>query len=284
MNPSHLATLNPEQRRAAEFGSPSYTDAPPLLICAGAGSGKTNTLAHRVAHLIVSGIDPRRILLLTFSRRAATEMTRRVDRITRYVIGSNATAMAEGLTWSGTFHAVGARLLREYALQVGLDRSFTIHDRGDSADLLNLVRHDLGFSKTEKRFPAKGTCLAIYSRVVNAKAPLDEVLNSVFPWCATWEAELRQLFSAYVETKQRQNVLDYDDLLLYWAEMMAQPLIADDVASRFDHVLVDEYQDTNRLQASILLALKPNGKGLTVVGDDAQSTSTRFGPPRFAIF
>jgi DNA helicase-2/ATP-dependent DNA helicase PcrA len=271
MNASYLAKFNPEQRRAAEYGGPSYAEAGALLIVAGAGSGKTNTLAHRVAHLIVNGIDPRRIMLLTFSRRAAAEMMRRVERIAGYVIGSNASTMAEGLTWSGTFHAVGARLLREYAPQIGVDRSFTIHDRGDSTDLMNLVRHDLGFSKTEKRFPAKGTCLAIYSRVVNAKTPLEEVLNSVFPWCATWEVELRQLFSAYVVTKQQQNVLDYDDLLLYWAEMMAQPAVASDVASRFDHVLVDEYQDTNRLQASILLALKPNGRGLTVVGDDAQS-------------
>jgi DNA helicase-2/ATP-dependent DNA helicase PcrA len=271
MNPSYLAKLNSEQRRAAEYGGPSYTEAGALLIVAGAGSGKTNTLVHRVAHLIVNGIDPRRIMLLTFSRRAAVEMTRRAERITSHVLGSKAGAMTEGLSWSGTFHAVGARLLREYAPQIGLDRSFTIHDRGDSADLLNLVRHDLGFSKTENRFPAKGTCLAIYSRVVNAKALLEGVLKSIFPWCATWETELRQLFSAYVETKQRQNVLDYDDLLLYWAEMMAQPTIANDVAGRFDHVLVDEYQDTNRLQASILLALKPNGRGLTVVGDDAQS-------------
>jgi DNA helicase II / ATP-dependent DNA helicase PcrA len=127
---------------------------------------------------------------------------------------------------------------------LGDRKSFTIHDRGDSADLLNLVRHDLGFSKSEKRFPAKGTCLAIYSRVVNAKAPLEDVLGAAFPWCATWEAELRQLFSAYVATKQQQNVLDYDDLLLYWAEIMAQPAISGDVASRFDHVLVDEYQES----------------------------------------
>ncbi len=136
---------------------------------------------------------------------------------------------------------------------------------------MNLVRHDLGFSKTSKRFPMKGTCLAIYSRAVNAQAPLGEVLGSFFPWCAEWEAELRTLFAAYVEAKQKQNVLDYDDLLLYWAQMMVEGAIAQDVAARFDHVLVDEYQDTNRLQASILLALKPNGRGLTVVGDDAQS-------------
>jgi DNA helicase-2/ATP-dependent DNA helicase PcrA len=161
--------------------------------------------------------------------------------------------------------------LREYAHQIGLSPSFTIHDREDSADLLNLVRHDLGFSKTERRFPAKSTCLSIYSRVVNAESALEDVLTSLFPWCATWESELRQLFSAYVGAKQGQDVLDYDDLLLYWAQMVMESSIAADVAERFDHVLVDEYQDTNRLQASILLALKPNGKGLTVVGDDAQS-------------
>ena len=179
--------------------------------------------------------------------------------------------MAYALNWSGTFHAIGARLLREYALDIGLSNTFTIHDREDSADLMNLVRHDLGFSKTDKRFPMKGTCLSIYSRVVNAEAPLGEVLGSYFPWCAEWEAELRKLFGAYVEAKQKQNVLDYDDLLLYWAQMMIEGTVARDIADRFDHVLVDEYQDTNRLQASILLALKPNGRGLTVVGDDAQS-------------
>jgi DNA helicase-2/ATP-dependent DNA helicase PcrA len=273
MTADYLAKLNPDQRRAVEHGGPDYGEARPLLIIAGAGSGKTHTLAHRVAHLIANGIDPRRILLLTFSRRAATEMARRVERIIARVAaagGLNA-GVSDSLTWAGTFHAVGARLLREYAGEIGLDRSFTIHDREDSADLINLIRHDLGFSQTEARFPAKGTCLAIYSRAVNAELPLDEVLGSNFPWCEDWEAELRALFAAYVEAKQRQHVLDYDDLLLYWAQMMSEPAIAADVAERFDHVLVDEYQDTNRLQASILLALKPSGHGLTVVGDDAQS-------------
>src|SRR6476660_2574282 len=270
MTASHLAHLNPEQRRAVEFGGADITGAPPLLIIAGAGSGKTNTLAHRVAHLVVSGVDSRRIMLLTFSRRAAAEMTRRVERITAHALRGKA-GLTHALTWSGTFHAIGARLLREYAPQIGLDRAFTINDRADSADLLNLIRHDLELSKTEKRFPTKGTCLAIYSRAVNAETPLGDVLGSVFPWCATWEAQLRRLFAAYVEAKQRQRVLDYDDLLLYWAQMMAVPSIDEDVAARCDRVLVDEYQDTNRLQASILLALKPNGTGLTVVGDDAQS-------------
>ncbi|MBR1152505.1 ATP-dependent helicase [Bradyrhizobium sp. JYMT SZCCT0428] len=268
---AYLDNLNPEQRRAVEHGAIGPGPVAPLLVIAGAGSGKTNTLAHRVAHLIVSGADPRRILLMTFSRRAASEMTRRVERIARKVMGGNAGVMTDALAWAGTFHGIGARLLREYSDQIGLNPAFTIHDREDSADLMNLVRHDLGFSRTEDRFPTKGTCLAIYSRCVNAEAPIEQVLGASFPWCAGWATELKELFAGYVEAKQRQNVLDYDDLLLYWAQAMNEPEIADDIGGRFDHVLVDEYQDTNRLQSSILLALKPGGHGLTVVGDDAQA-------------
>jgi DNA helicase II / ATP-dependent DNA helicase PcrA len=266
----YLDSLNPAQRRAATHGVGS--DRPsPLLVIAGAGSGKTNTIAHRVAHLIMTGTDPRRILLMTFSRRAASEMTRRVERIARKVMGDGASVMTDALKWAGTFHGLGARLLRDYADQIGLDPAFTIHDREDAADQMNLVRHELGFSKTQTRFPAKGTCLAIYSRCVNAEAPIEQVLGRSFPWCVAWAAELKELFAAYVEAKQRQNVLDYDDLLLYWAQTMADPDLAAEIGGRFDHVMVDEYQDTNRLQSSILLALKPDGCGLTVVGDDAQS-------------
>ncbi|GAB5099396.1 MULTISPECIES: ATP-dependent helicase [unclassified Caballeronia] len=268
---AYLAKLNEAQRHAVEFG----VDEPnrcggPLLVIAGAGSGKTNTLAHRVAHLLVKGADPHRILLLTFSRRAAVEMTRRVTRIAMNALGTKA-AIAQGLTWSGTFHSVGARLLRDYADLVGLAPSFTINDREDSADLMNLVRHELGLSSKEKRFPAKSTCFSIYSRVVNTGASLAAVLDQSYPWCREWEADLKRLFAAYVAAKQTQSVLDYDDLLLYWSHLAAEPTIAADLSSRFDHVLVDEYQDTNRLQATILLAMKPDGRGLTVVGDDAQS-------------
>jgi DNA helicase-2/ATP-dependent DNA helicase PcrA len=269
---SYLETLNPEQRRAVEHGvSGNSHVGVPLLVIAGAGSGKTNTLAHRVAHLIVSGADPRRILLMTFSRRAASEMSKRVERIARKVLGAKAGIMTDALGWAGTFHGIGARLLREYADQIGLNPAFTIHDREDSADLMNLVRHERGLSKTESRFPAKGTCLSIYSRCVNAQTELEQVLGAHYPWCSGWATELKELFAAYVEAKQKHNVLDYDDLLLYWAQMMSDAAIADDVGGRFDHVLVDEYQDTNRLQSSVLLALKPGGRGLTVVGDDAQS-------------
>jgi DNA helicase-2/ATP-dependent DNA helicase PcrA len=267
---AYLDSLNAQQRRAVEHGV-GVADAGPLLVIAGAGSGKTNTLAHRVAHLIVNGADPRRILLLTFSRRAAAEMSRRVERIAGRVLGVGSGAVTDALTWAGTFHGIGARLLREHAHQIGLDPAFTIHDREDSADLMNLVRHDLAFSDKASRFPTKGTCLAIYSRAVNAQVELDEVLKTVFPWCAMWSGELRTLFGAYVGAKQAQNVLDYDDLLLYWASMMSEPAIAVQVSSLFDHVLVDEYQDTNSLQASVLLAMRPDGRGLTVVGDDAQS-------------
>lgn len=268
---AYLETLNPEQRRAVEHGfGDGASPGGPLLVIAGAGSGKTNTLAHRVAHLIVNGADPRRILLLTFSRRAAAEMMQRVERIARRVVG-DARHASEVLTWAGTFHGIGARLLREYAPQIGLCPAFTIHDREDSADLMNLVRNERGFSATGSRFPTKATCLAIYSRCVNAELAIEEVLEVDFPWCSAWVAELKDLFATYVETKQQQNVLDYDDLLLYWAQAMTDPSLAEEMGGRFDHVLVDEYQDTNRLQASIILALKPDGHGLTVVGDDAQS-------------
>ena len=208
---------------------------------------------------------------MTFSRRAAAEMSRRVERICNRVFNGNGGVMTDALTWAGTFHGIGARLLRDYAEEIGLDPTFTIHDREDSADLMNFSRHELGFSKTESRFPTKGTCLSIYSRTVNSEIPLDEILGTFFSWCAGWSAQLRELFATYVEAKQAQNVLDYDDLLLYWAQAVNDPMLADDIGNRFDHVMVDEYQDTNRLQASILLALKPGGRGLTVVGDDARS-------------
>ncbi|MBP9805365.1 MAG: ATP-dependent helicase [Candidatus Accumulibacter sp.] len=272
-----LAQLNEAQRAAVCFGIGPAKDWAgeaghrPLLVIAGAGSGKTSTLAHRVAQFVAHGADPDRILLLTFSRRAASEMSRRVERILQRRSGAHARPGAPSLAWSGTFHGIGARLLREYAGRIGLDPAFTIHDRQDSADLMNLVRHGLGFSAREKRFPLKGSCLAIYSAVLNTQATLTEVLQSSFPWCSEWEAELKRLFLAYVETKQAQQVLDYDDLLLYWAQMVSEPELGREIGARFRQVLVDEYQDTNRLQAAILLAMKPDGRGLTVVGDDAQS-------------
>jgi DNA helicase II / ATP-dependent DNA helicase PcrA len=269
----YLASLNSEQRLAVEYGigGRQHNEQGPLLVIAGAGSGKTNTLAYRVAHLVFTGADPQRILLLTFSRRAAAEMERRAGQLLHRVFGAGTKRAPPTLRWAGTFHSVGARLLREYAARIGLQESFTILDRGDAEDLLAIVRHELGLSATKSRFPTKATCLAIYSRAVNSQGLLSDVLARAFPWCAHWEPELKKLFDAYVSAKQAQNVLDYDDLLLYWSQMVGEPALAREIGERFDHILVDEYQDTNRLQASILLAMKPDGKGVMVVGDDAQS-------------
>jgi len=265
-------TLNDAQRSAVEHGlGDDPHPAGALLVIAGAGSGKTKTLAARVARLVMAGADPQRVLLLTFSRRAAAEMSRRAGGLLQQALGLPAGGTPPVLPWAGTFHGIGARLLRDHASRIGLSENFTIIDRSDAEDLMGLVRHECGFSATKKRFPLKGTCLAIYSRVVNSRATLREVLDDSHPWCAEWEAELKRLFGAYVAHKQSQQVLDYDDLLLYWQQTMAEPTLARLIGARFDHVLVDEYQDTNRLQADILLALKPDGRGLTVVGDDAQS-------------
>jgi DNA helicase-2/ATP-dependent DNA helicase PcrA len=250
------ATLNPAQRAAV-----LHRGDEPLLIIAGAGTGKTTTLAHRLAQLVIDGADPRRILLLSFSRRAAQEMTRRARRV----------ATGADLPWAGTFHAMGNRLLRLHAPSLALDPSFTVLDRGDAADLVDLVRAELGVGGGDRRFPRKDTCLAIYSRTVNAQAPLADVLDQAYPWCREHAAALRDVFRAYVERKQARHVLDYDDLLLWWSIAMREPSVAAAMRDRFDHVLVDEYQDTNTLQAEILVGLRPEGTGVTVVGDDAQA-------------
>jgi DNA helicase-2/ATP-dependent DNA helicase PcrA len=266
MDASSAQSLNAQQRAAATFGMT------PLLIIAGAGTGKTNTLAHRVAHLISTGVDPGRILLLTFSRRASAEMLKRVESILAAQAGP-AAKKTEVLSrvWGGTFHAVANRLLRVHAQGLGLGEAFTVIDRSDAEDLMNVVRSDLGFDKGEARFPRKGTCMAIYSRCINARQPVEDALKLHFPWCMAYPDQLKQLFKAYTNRKQEQNTLDYDDLLLYWFHLMQDENLAAEVRQKFDCVLVDEYQDTNYLQASVLKNLCPDGKGMTVVGDDAQS-------------
>jgi DNA helicase-2/ATP-dependent DNA helicase PcrA len=275
---SHLDGLNAAQKKAATYGERSGDRSwrsGPLLVIAGAGTGKTSTIAHRVAQLLVHGVDPARLLLLTFTRRAAAEMRRRAHDIVRDALGDTlgdkAQAMLQRLVWAGTFHSIGNRLLRHYARQLKLEPTFTVVDRADSADLLDELRTQLGLAAKEQRFPRKDACLAIYSWRVNTQKSLHDTLEQQFPWCQGWEEDLTRLFRGYVERKQRYALLDYDDLLLYWHAMMGDARLAQHVGSNFDHVLVDEYQDTNRLQAEILYALKPDGAGMTVVGDDAQS-------------
>ena len=250
------AGLNERQRTAVEHPSG------PLLVIAGAGTGKTMTLAHRVAHLIEHGAAPERILLLTFSRRAAAEMLSRAASLTR-----------DGGTrrvWGGTFHAVAAHLLRLHGRAVGVQPDFTVMDQSDTADLLNLVRSALTETYEHKRFARKDTLADIYSRTVNAGASLRDVLERCFPWCADDRAAIAGIFTAYTERKRACNVVDYDDLLLFWRALMASPAAAR-VAERFDHVLVDEYQDVNALQAAILTGLHRSIADIFVVGDDAQA-------------
>jgi DNA helicase-2/ATP-dependent DNA helicase PcrA len=266
-----MQALNSQQRKAAQHGST------PLLIVAGAGTGKTATLAHRVAHLIAQGMHPARICLLTFTRRAAAEMLRRADAVLRQRVQATKAgakkkpALTSGKVCGGTFHAVAVRLLRRYGKAIGVSPNFVIHDRSDSEDLMHLVREELGLAKASAMFPLKAVCMAAYSRVVNTRSPLHVALKKHFPWLMAHEKGLKKLFKAYTDRKEEQGILDYDDLLLFWRELLAHPEAGETIRRRFDYVLVDEYQDTNKLQAEILELLCPGGKGLTVVGDDAQS-------------
>jgi DNA helicase-2/ATP-dependent DNA helicase PcrA len=275
---AHLEKLNAPQRKAVSYGEAQPQKglkSGPLLVVAGAGTGKTDTLAHRVAHLAIHGVDPARILMLTFTRRAAAEMRRRAHDIIKKAlnesIGGVGQTLLQRLHWTGTFHSIGNRLLRHYARHLKLDPQFSVIDRADAADLLDGLRQELGLAAKEQRFPRKETCLQIYSYRVNTGRALKDTLAEQYPWCAQWEVELSKLYRGYVEKKQRCNLLDYDDLLLYWHAMMGEAQLAAHVSGNFDHVLVDEYQDTNKLQADILHALRPDGAGLAVVGDDAQA-------------
>ncbi|HEU4488211.1 MAG TPA: ATP-dependent helicase, partial [Actinomycetota bacterium] len=238
-------------------------EGPPLLVVAGAGSGKTATLVSRLARLLEEGVRPERTLLLTFSRRAAKEMLGRAQRLAG---GPEATRI-----WGGTFHALANRLLRRYGSAVGLPPSFTIMDSSDSADLLDLVRSELGLGATRRRFPRKQTLQQIYSSTVNSQTKLSEVVERRFPWCREDVGDLRSVFEAYSTRKRAHIVLDYDDLLLYWRVLTKHPSASRRLRELFDHILVDEYQDTNELQAEIVAGMQGPGTGVMAVGDDAQA-------------
>ena len=251
------ATLNEEQARAATFGDG------PLLVIAGAGTGKTRTLIHRVAALIDRGVAPERILLLTFTRRAASEMLSRAEKL----VGA-AGARVHG----GTFHSVGHRLLRQFGTAAGLPADFTIMDQGDAVDLMQLARGAQGHAKGQKRFPKKETLHYLYSRHINTELPLDELLHREFAQFVEYAPQITALFADYTSRKADRNLVDYDDLLLFWAIMLeAAPALQTRIAGLYEHVLVDEYQDTNLLQARILRGMCSVHRKITVVGDDAQS-------------
>ena len=251
------AELNPEQHAAATHGDG------PLLIIAGAGTGKTRTLVYRVAHLIDRGIPPERILLLTFTRRAAHEMLSRAERL----VGS-----ASSKVHGGTFHATGHRLLRRFGKSVGMPTEFSIMDQGDAVDLIGIARATLGVGKKEKRFPRKETLHWIYSRHVNTEMPVDDILHREYPNFLDYQQEITRIFAEYISRKQERALLDYDDLLLCWALLLESSAeVAARIAGLYDHVLVDEFQDTNQLQSRILRGMCKVHRNITVVGDDAQS-------------
>jgi DNA helicase-2/ATP-dependent DNA helicase PcrA len=254
-----LNGLNPEQRNAATH------PGGPLLILAGAGTGKTTTLCSRVAWLLSRGVQAERILLLTFTRRASREMIQRARSL------ADRTASNPGRIVGGTFHSVAHRMVRLHAAALGLGPGFGVLDAGDAADLLDLVRQDLGHAASARRFPRAATMLDIYSRTVNAQIPLAEVLAESFPWCEEHLDALAETFRSYVGRKRELGVLDLDDLLLYWRALAVDEVIGPRMGDMFEHVLVDEYQDVNGLQVDILRSLRATRRELTVVGDDFQA-------------
>jgi DNA helicase-2/ATP-dependent DNA helicase PcrA len=249
--------LNPQQRAAA-----THADGP-LLIIAGAGTGKTRTLVYRVAHLIERGVKAERILLLTFTRRAAQEMLSRAERL----VGSNSKRVH-----GGTFHATAHRLLRRYGPAAGLAKDFTIMDQGDSADLMQLSRAQLGYAARIKRFPTKETLQYVYSRHINTGIPVEDIVRDEYAQFVDYLEDFAKIYGDYIRRKQERNLVDYDDLLLFWALMLeASPELRQQIGGMYDHILVDEYQDTNVLQARILRGMCAIHANITVVGDDAQS-------------
>ncbi len=258
-DPLPKENLNPEQQRAVDH------DDGHLLIIAGAGTGKTKTLTARVGRLIEDGVPPERILLLTFTRRAAAEMMSRIG-------GTTDPQLAQRVQ-GGTFHAIANRILRRYAKQTGIPPNFTVLDPADAADLFGLLRTEAGLGEQARRFPKKETIANIYSHLVNAQTRLTKVLEKEFPWCAEHEPTLKELFGQYTERKRKYQVLDYDDLLLFWRALTDGP-VGRQLRNDFDHILVDEYQDTNAIQTAILKGMSRTGSKPTAVcavGDDAQA-------------
>jgi DNA helicase-2/ATP-dependent DNA helicase PcrA len=258
--PAWAAGLDEVQRRAVAH------DGPALLIVAGAGTGKTRTLVARLARLIDEGLAPDRLLIVTFSRRAADELLRRLG----HLVGAAQARQVH----AGTFHSVAHRLLRQHGRPFGLGDGFSVIDQGDAADLMHLARQFVAagtVDEARRRFPRKHTLVTIYSRVINAREPLRLVLRRSFPWVQEHERAIAQIFGAYTQRKRDHNLLDFDDLLLYWRAAARDLVVGPALAASYDHVLVDEYQDTNLLQADIVRSLRDGGRPITVVGDDAQA-------------
>jgi DNA helicase-2/ATP-dependent DNA helicase PcrA len=251
-----LDGLNDQQRQAVTHPKG------PLLVLAGAGTGKTRTLVTRAAWLRTQGMPANRILLLTFTRRAAEDMLARA---------APSGASAADRICGGTFHAIAHKIIRQHAESFSLPPQFTILDPGDTADILDVLRPEHGLADTGRRAPRAAACADIYTRCVNTSRPVTEVVTASFPWCAPFTSQLAGLFRAYTAHKRARHLLDFDDLLLLWQAALADPAAGPVLRNMFDAVLVDEYQDVNTVQASIVRLLQPDGQQLTCVGDDAQA-------------
>jgi ATP-dependent DNA helicase UvrD/PcrA len=249
--------LNEEQLEAASFGDT------PLRVIAGPGTGKTTTLTARVNILLERGVAPERILLLTFTRRSAREIVSRV----RALRGADQGRRVSG----GTFHSVAHTTLRRHHAALGLPEGFGVLDRGDAADLLDLVRGEHGILSRERRLPKKDTLAALYSRTVNTGMQLADVMHETTPWCVESLEEVGSLFTAFVARKHSLGLLDFDDLLLYWRVAAQDDALGDVLGSAYDHILVDEFQDVNLLQLDVLVGLRRANPRVTIVGDDAQA-------------
>jgi DNA helicase-2/ATP-dependent DNA helicase PcrA len=249
--------LNERQREAATFGDG------PLRIIAGPGTGKTTTLTARVEILLERGVTPERILLLTFTRRSAREIVNRV----RAIRAADHVRRVSG----GTFHSVAHHTLRQHHAALGLPEGFGVLDRGDAADLMDLVRGEMRVVSKERRLPKKATLGALYSRSVNTGVPLVDVMGETTPWCAESVDEVASIFTAFVARKRSLGLLDFDDLLLYWRAAAQDQALSDVLGAAYDHILVDEFQDVNLLQLDVLVGLRRADPRLTIVGDDAQA-------------
>ncbi len=262
VDPKNLRINYKQELNPAQYEAATSVNGPHLII-AGAGTGKTRTITYRVAYLVELGVKPDSILLLTFTRKASQNMLRRAA-----ILLDNRCEQVSG----GTFHSFANGILRRYATQIGYERNFTILDQGDAEDVVNLLRTQLKLDTKEKRFPRKETLYDLHSRSLNTLTPMKELLANDYPQYLELEADIQKVHTAYVQYKRQHNLMDYDDLLVNLALLMKQhESIRTILSEKYKYIMVDEYQDTNKVQAEIVRLLAFKHQNVMVVGDDAQS-------------
>ena len=262
VHPRNLTINYKRDLNEAQYAAVTSVDGPHLVI-AGAGTGKTRTIVYRVAYLVELGVKPDHILLLTFTRKAAQEMLRKAAILL--------DSRCENIS-GGTFHSFANNILRKYAQVIGYETNFTILDQGDAEDVLSLIRARLKFDTKEKRFPRKEALYDLYSRSLNTLTPMSEILAADYPQYLELITDIQTLHKAYEQYKKQHNLMDYDDLLVNLARLMSQnEVVRGTLSDRYKYIMVDEYQDTNKVQAEIIGLLAFRHKNVMVVGDDAQS-------------